>query len=136
MNARFAAVWRSFMGMPLWVKIWVTLLATTNTASLGFLGSDIGLWTAVAFGVVCAFNVPMMLIQNGLTRLMSFPHFVWVPLLVFIYPQLFGANALEPGSAVYILGLAVFVMNGISLLFDVYECVGWLRGERGVMGIG
>lgn len=135
MSARLKAVWRSFMGMPRWVRIWVTLLATTNLASLGFLDTAIGFWTAVAFGVVAAFNMPMMIIQSGLTRLMSFPHFVWVPLLIFIYPKLFGADALEPGSAVYIFGLAVFTVNGISLLFDVYESVRWLRGDREVLGI-
>lgn len=135
MSARLSAVWRSFLGLPLWVRIWVALLAATNLASLWFLDTAIGFWTAVAFCLVGALNVPMMVIQGGLTRLMSFPHFVWVPLLIFLYPQLFGPDALEPGSPVQIFGIAVFAMNGISLLFDVYESFIWLRGGREVLGI-
>ena len=111
------------------------LLVATNLASLGFLDSPIGFWTAIAFCLVGALNGPMMVIQGGLTRLMSFPHFAWVPLLVFLYPHLFGANALEPGSPLHIFGLAVFTVNGISLLFDVYEGFIWLRGGREVLGI-
>lgn len=136
MSARLVAVWRSFRGMPLWVRIWVSVLATTNTASLLFLDTAIGAWTAIAFVVVCTFNIPMMLVQHGLTRLMSFPHFVWVPLLIFLYPQLFGQSPVEPGSLVHIFGILVFAVNGISLLFDIYESFVWLRGGREVLGAG
>ncbi len=135
MKARLALIWRSFTGLPLWVRVWVTVLVATNLVSLGFLDTAIGFWTAAAFCVVAAFNGPMMVVQGGLTRLMSFPHFVWMPLLVFLYPQLFGANALEPGSPVHVFGLAVFAVNGISLLFDVLESFVWLRGGREVLGI-
>ncbi|MHA1536226.1 MAG: hypothetical protein ACTSUD_01610 [Alphaproteobacteria bacterium] len=134
MSARLAAVWRSFRGLPLWVRIWVTLLAASNLASLGFLDSAIGVWTAIAMAAVVVLNGPMMVIQGGLTRLMSFPHFVWAPLLVFIYPRLFGADALEPGSPVHIFALAVFTVNGISLAFDIYESIAWLRGGREILG--
>lgn len=135
MSARLALIWRSFTGLPLWVRVWVTLLAATNLASLGFLDSPVGFWTAIAFCFVAALNGPMMVVQGGLTRLMSFPHFVWVPLLIFLFPQLFGDNAVEAGSPVHIFGLAVFAVNGVSLLFDVFESISWLRGGREVLGI-
>ncbi len=106
-----------------------------NTATFWLLDTEIGFWSAVAFGIVCFFNMPTMIIQGGLTRLMPIPHLVWVPLLVYLYPYLFGPTAIESGDPVYILGIMVFGVNSISLLFDVYESFRWLRGDREILGI-
>ena len=136
MNARISRIGKSFMGLPNWVKIWVMMiLMPVNMAPFFFLNTEIGLWSAVAFSVVCAVNMPTMIIQGGLTRLLSFPHFIWIVLLIFLYPYLFGAGALDSDDPIYILGMSLFVVNIISLLFDSLEAYRWLRGEREILGI-
>ena len=43
---------------------------------LAFL-DQVGRYTALAaFGIVCLFNMPMMWIQRGMTRLLAIPHFM------------------------------------------------------------
>lgn len=135
MNKRLAQLWKSFRGIPLWVQIWLIILTATNMASFWFLDSTIGYWTAIAFAIVGGINMPAMIIQAGLTRFLSLIHMVWVPLLVFLYPLLFGQNAVELDGSVYFLGVMVFVINGTSLLFDFYESFRWLRGDREVLGL-
>ena len=103
-------------------------------AALAFLDSDVGRYTALAFALVCAFNMPMMVIQRGLTRLLAFPHFAWLPLLVYLYGQLWGADPL-PAGAVRHYATLVFAFNTVSLLFDVVDAAKWLRGGREVLGL-
>lgn len=124
----------SMAGLPRWVQLWLPILFGTNMASLAFLDSDVGRKIAIAFAVVLAFNMPMMLIQRGLTRLLAFPHFIWIPLVVYLYGQLYGANPLPPGT-VRTYATMVFAFNLCSLLFDVIDAAKWLRGEREVLGL-
>ena len=125
----------SIAGLPRWVRAWLVVLAGTNMASLAFLDTQVGVWTAIAFAVVSAMNMPLMLIQGGMTRLLALPHFVWLALVAYLLPQLFGAQPLPAGSSVRAFALTVVVVNGISLLFDVVDTLRWLRGEREVLGL-
>ena len=135
MTSRLRRLLASIAGLPQWVQAWLVVLVGTNLASLAFLDTNVGLWTAAAIVVVGTLNLPMMVIQGGLTRLLSLPHFVWFPLIVLLYGQLHGTNALPAGSPVRIFALAVLIVNGISLLFDVLEVYRWFRGEREVLGL-
>lgn len=125
---------QSMAGLPRWVQLWLPLLFGTNMAALAFLDTEVGRYTALAFAVVCAFNMPMMLIQRGLTRLLAFPHFAWLPLLVYLYGQLWGADPL-PAGAVRHYATLVFAFNTVSLLFDAVDAAKWLRGGREVLGL-
>lgn len=126
---------KSMMGLPLWVRLWLPTLFGTNMVALAFLDSEVGRYTALAFAVVCAFNMPMMVIQKGLTRLLAFPHFAWFPLVIYLYGQLWGANPLPPGS-VRTYATLVFACNTFSLAFDVVDALKWIRGGREVLGLG
>lgn len=125
---------QSMAGLPRWVQLWLPLLFGTNMAALFFLDSEVGRYTAVAFAVVCVFNMPMMFIQRGMTRLLAFPHFAWLPLLVYLGGQLWGADPL-PAGALRNYATLVFVFNTISLLFDAVDAAKWLRGGREVLGL-
>lgn len=59
----------------------------------GFPAHPAGLWTALAFGVVGMLNMPTMMLQGGLTRLLSLPHFAWAPLVVYLYEDFIAAAA-------------------------------------------
>lgn len=135
MNLHMKRLWQSLAGLPTWVKFWLVILASTNMASLAFLDTDTGLWTAASFMIVGMFNMPTMFVQGGLTRLLSLPHFVWVPLLIHLYSKLFGPYAMLHTGPEYILALSVFVVNSISLMFDTLESFRWLVGRREILGL-
>jgi len=124
----------SMMGLPRWVQAWLAILLGTNMAAFAFLDTRVGIWTAAAFVVVAALNLPMMFIQGGLTRLLSLPHFVWLPLMPYLYLNLFGSSPLPPGST-RVFASAVLAVNSISLLFDVLEVFRWCKGRREVLGV-
>ncbi len=134
MKSRIGQLWESISGLPTWVKIWLMILATTNMMSFAFLDTETGFWTAIAFTIIGLLNMPMMFAQAGLTRLLSFPHFVWLPLLVYLYPRLIGPHAIAHSNPECVLALSVFVVNGISLMFDILESYRWLRGRREILG--
>lgn len=123
----------SMKALPLWVKIWLVILMGANLGSIWFLDSGIGRWTAITFLVIGAFNIPMALLQNGLTRMLSFPHLIWIGLLIYLWKQLFGPDAIEAGTLLYKYGVSVFVVNSISVAFDLMECWRWLKGNRGLI---
>ena len=125
---------QSMAGLPRPVQLWLPILFGTNMASLAFLDTDVGRNTAIAFAVVCAFNMPMMFIQRGLTRLLAFPHFIWIPLVIYLFDRLWGAHPIEPGAA-RTYALLVFTFNTISLAFDVVDAMKWVGGRREVLGL-
>jgi len=128
-------VWRSLAGIPLWIQLWLVVLAGTNLASLVFLDTAAGRWTAAAFTVVGVFNLPLVVIQGGLTRLLSFTHLVWVPLLFVLIRQLIEPDFATADTATRFFVMAVVAVNGISLALDVVEMWRWSRGEREVLGL-
>lgn len=135
MMSRLRDCHRSFLALPLWVRLWVALvLIPVNALPFFLLGTETGRWAALASLLVVASNLPIMLIERGLSRLMSIPHlFAWIPLLAFLLLRL-GA---EPPLAGTELGLALVLLavNGLSLVFDTIDSLRWLRGEREVPGL-
>lgn len=127
-------LWHSLVGLPHWVKLWLIILMGVNMSSLWFIDSDIGRWTLITFLVIGMFNLPMAYFQNGLTRLLSFPHLLWFGLLAYLGVQLWGQEALQIG-ALRNYAIAVFLINTISLGFDTVECIRWMQGEREVLGL-
>lgn len=125
----------SIAGLPRWVQAWLIVLASTNMASLAYLDSQVGVWTAVAFAAVAAANMPLMLLQGGMTRLLAFPHFLWFPLVAWLLVQLHGKDPLPAGSDVRMYASIVVIVNGISLAFDVVDSIKWLRGGREILGL-
>lgn len=125
---------KSMAGLPLWVQVWLPVLFMTNMASLMFLDSHVGRYTAVAFTFVAMTNVPISFVQGGLTRLLSFPHLVWIPLVIYLVGQLWGASPLHPGP-LRTYALVVVAVNSVSLAFDLVEAARWVRGGREVLGL-
>lgn len=125
----------SIAGLPRWVQAWLMVLASTNMASLAHLDTPVGVWTAAAFAGVAAANMPLMLLQGGMTRLLAFPHFLWFPLVGWLLVQLHGNAPLPAGSDVRTYATLVVIVNGISLAFDVVDSVKWLRGGREILGL-
>ncbi len=113
--------------------VWVLLiLIPVNTVSFAFLDTPSGHWAAVAWIFVVAINTGTLLYFGGITKSMSLPHLAaWVPLEFYLLKRLVGGE-MEPASAEFSYAVLLVAINGISLVFDVYDSYRWLRGEREV----
>lgn len=132
MSNRWRDCGRSFLALPRRVQWWVAaVLIPVNTAPFLLLGSDTGKIGALSSLLIVATNVPIMLHQRGMSRLMSVPHlFIWIPLCLWLWNHL--QAPLPPTGLEWWLAVALLVANGISLPFDVVDSLRWLRGERAV----
>jgi len=130
-NNVFADIWSSARTLPLWVQAWVFLLLTpVNLASLYFISEPMGklIVGLIFLGVLP--NVPIMLAERGISKLMSVSHLpAWTVLVLLI------VLARPEGSEAYDYYLTVLaVINGISLLLDYIDSIKWFRGDRAVAG--
>lgn len=132
------AISRSFQSLPLWVRIWIAgWLVPVNAASVFFLGTPIGLWTAISASLVGVSNTWLALRLGGLSRALAFPHLaVWIPLCLAIAARLSGPDAGEIGRPEFLFGVTVLATNIVSLGFDLVDAVRWITGERAVAGQG
>ncbi len=134
---RLLTIWRSYRSLPLWVQVWVGgILVPANAAAFALTNTPSGHWAAWAAAFVVATNVPIMWMEQGMSKLMSVPHLVaWIPLQVFLALRLTGAAGSAPlEQAEFVLALMLLVVNGISLAFDALDSLKWWRGERHVPG--
>ena len=129
---RLLDVWRSFRALPLWVQLWVgVVLVPVNLAPYSMLDTATGRAGAWAMGVVILFNVPILLWERGMSKLLSLPHLLaWIPLCGWLATRLGSGASLS--SAETALAWALFVVNLISLAFDAIDSVKWLRGDRAI----
>lgn len=128
----------SFKSLPLWVRLWIAgWLVPVNAASIFFLGTPVGLWTAISAGLVGVSNTWLALRLGGLSRALAFPHLVvWIPLCIAIAARLTGPDAGSIGRTEYIYGVVVLTTNIISIGFDLVDAYRWIAGERSVPGQG
>jgi len=113
MNIDWQQIIKSSLGLKLWVLIWVAILFIANTASLWYLDYPSGLWTAIAmFCFVIPVNLFLLFYQNGVTRAMSIPHFVWVISSVMIAYRLFFSSA-EISEEEMLFGILLSILKAI-----------------------
>lgn len=134
---RLQRIWHSYRSLPLWVQVWVGgILAPVNALSFLQLHTLSGQWAAWAALFVVVTNVPIMWLEQGMSKLMSVPHLLaWLPLQVALLARLagqLGTTPLQPFEQPLIL--ALLLTNGISLVFDAIDSVRWFKGDRTVPG--
>jgi hypothetical protein len=135
MTERLQQSWHSFLSLPAWVQVWVGLvLIPANAASFFLLDYRSGQMAALAAAFVVVTNVPIMLCERGMSKLMAIPHlFAWGPLVVILVLRLAEhSNASEFSLVEQVFAIVIVTVNGISLAFDVVDSWRWLRGDRSV----
>ncbi|CAN5161813.1 hypothetical protein BH11PSE14_BH11PSE14_02260 [soil metagenome] len=134
MMARWRDCGRSFLALPGWVKLWVgAILIPANALPFFFLDTPTGRAAALASTFVVLTNVPIILRERGMSRLMSVPRLIaWVPLLPYLVARLLFTSTMVQSEA--LLAIALFVINGISLVFDTLDTWRWLCGKRNIPG--
>lgn len=132
MTSRLHAAWRSYRALPLWVQIWVGLcLVPVNMVPFFMLDTATGRAGALAIAAVAATNMPILIYERGMSRLLSIPHLVaWIPLWAWLAHRLYSGVPMSGAESV--LAWALLIVNGISLVFDVLDSARWLHGAREV----
>jgi len=134
MNSRIRDCRRSFRALPDWVQWWVgAILVPANIAPFFFLDSELGRVAALSSIFVTVTNLPIMLIERGMSRLMAVPHLIaWIPLIAYLAWTLTQTTPLSTAEKAF--ALALIIINGISVVFDIVDTHRWLRGEREIPG--
>lgn len=126
-------IWKSFLGLPNWVKIWMVLiLVPVNAVSARFI-ADPWAWSiaALAFAGMIP-NMFILITDRGFTNRMAVPHVIfWIPLVLIIAYLLFLSGLVLPSAYALYLKL-LLVINIISLGFDIPETRAWYRSRGSV----
>lgn len=125
----FIEIWHSFRATPGWVQFWMLLLLMPiNMASLFFLNEPMGMLIAFLANIGMLLNIPVMLYDRGVSKLMSIPHIIpWtalVVLIIFYRPDATGKYD--------IFLWVLLVTNLISLAFDYVDSLKWIKGSRAI----
>jgi len=125
----FVEIWDSFRATPTWVQIWIMLvLGPINMASMFFINEPMGMLIAFLANIGMLLNIPVMIYDRGVSKLMSIPHLVpWtalVILIIFYRPE---------ATGLYDTFLStLLIINLISLAFDYVDAMKWIKGDRAI----
>ena len=118
---------KGLLRQPLHVKLWLAMLIAVNLVIPLFYFSRFE--ARVIAGTFLAAALLMVIITgfSGFSRLLGLGHFVWFPLLFFLWARLdqfpfddwFGLNV-----------RALMVLNSISLVIDVVDVIRYVGGDR------
>lgn len=119
---------RGLFRMPLQWQLWVLLLVVINAGMpLFFLGRPEARLALITL-MVAAMIMSIVTRYAGFTRLLGLGHFVWFPLLAYLWTRL----GEIPADGFYGMWIrAVMALNALSLVIDVTDVARYLLGERG-----
>jgi hypothetical protein len=131
---RLLDAWASFRALPFRVQCWVGLcLVPVNLVPYAMLGTVTGRAAALAMSAVILTNVPILLRERGMSRLLSIPHLVaWMPLCIWLAWRFWTSTPMSAVEAT--LAWALLLVNSVSLVFDLIDSTKWLLGDRAVAG--
>jgi len=118
---------QSILRMPLQWQIWVKLLVTVNLIVPLFFINRLEAQVVVGnlFGSMILMTVLTGL--SGFTRLVGLGHFLWFPLLYFLWTRL----SYYPPETIYGIWIRVLMtLNAVSLVIDVIDVIRYLGGDR------
>lgn len=108
-------------------------LIPVNMSGLFLLDVVAGFWVAILGASALAINTCILFLNRGFSKVLAIPHLIlWGPLQVILTIRYFTVPSLSEFEQSYIL--VVLIVNGISLVFDVYDTLEWKRGNRDVAG--
>ena len=126
MNA-FVKFNKGMLGMPLPWQLWLMLLAVLNlVVPLFHLGRS---EARVVLAVMLVNAVAMTLLTGlaGFTRLLGLGHFLWFPLLYYLWTRL---GEIPAGDFYGTWLRALMGANAISLVIDVVDVARYAAGDR------
>jgi len=135
MISTLARIFKSLFAMPVWVIVWMLgFLIPANLSGLFLLDYVSGFWVALLGATAIAINAVIVFANGGFSKVLAIPHLVfWAPLQVILLYRYFTVPDMSNFEQNYIL--VVLIINGVSLVFDIFDTKEWLRGSRDVVGL-
>ncbi|MEL7489017.1 MAG: hypothetical protein AAGJ87_17620, partial [Pseudomonadota bacterium] len=135
--SRFVDGAKSLWGAPHWVFWWVTLiLSPVNMGGLFFLDHPIGQAATLSIVLVVLWNMPMLMMERGVSKATSMPHVPpFVLATAFILASLLGlaGEPVKEGTPLYVFAWTYVAVNAVSIGFDIIDSVRWIAGERAII---
>jgi hypothetical protein len=123
---------RSWLAMPLWVKLWLFALNAVFLAAVLLVPSTLARVVLVAYIASGPILLAFAFLHGGLSRIMGIGHLIpWAPLLAWL-PVHMATGPLGPGAQIY-AGVLMMVC-ALCLAFDIHDLRRWHRGERSILG--
>jgi hypothetical protein len=127
----FVRYHRGLGKMPLGWKPFLTCLLIANMIAPLF--AMYRLECQVVFGVALLNGATFVVLTayTGFSRLLGFGHIFWIPLIVFLALRLDKVpNDTNADVVHWVWMLVVICLNSVSLVFDVYNVIRYLRGDH------
>jgi hypothetical protein len=130
-------IWCSFRSLPLWVQIWVGGILVPVNMSTIFMLQQVNEQVLLIFALSMGGMVPnlyLMFKERGFSKAMALSHLVfWIPLLYFLFIWIGLVAIMAPESSFFFWHLVVlFIVNAISICFDLKDSWQWLKGDRNI----
>ncbi|MEO1500340.1 MAG: hypothetical protein AAFS08_07155 [Pseudomonadota bacterium] len=125
-------LYASFRRLNTPTQIWMMLvLAPANFLTLALVDGPLGYVVPLLSMLGFLPNFGIAWVQNGFSGAMALPHLLfWTPQIAILGNYLIQTPANV--SFAYIAYAIVFVVNTISLLFDIRETTKWFAGQKSV----
>ena len=129
-----ARIFKSLFSMPVWVIVWMCFfLIPANLSGFFFLEFESGMWVATLGAGALFINTIILFMNGGFSKALAIPHLIfWGPLEIILLYRYFAVPDLSAAEQNFILIVAV--INGVSLVFDVFDTRDWMQGKRDVEG--
>ena len=125
-------LYASFRRLTVPTQVWMMLvLAPANFLTLALVDGPLGLIVPLLSMLGFIPNLGIAWAQNGFSAAMALPHLLfWAPQVAILCNYLVQTPA--NASFAYIAYAIVFVVNTISLVFDIRETTKWFGGQKSV----
>lgn len=121
----FVAITKSWLALPLWVRIWLFVLNAVFLYAIALWPDRISAVTLTAFVATGPLLMAQIAYDGGLRRILGLAHIIpWVPLLLWLF--------IQGETQIY-----TWILGGVlvpCLALDLFDVARFWRGERGVIG--
>ncbi|MEE9171199.1 MAG: hypothetical protein V3U73_15680 [bacterium] len=118
---------KGLLKQPFHVQLWLVLLVAVNLViPLFYLGRIEARVVALTF-LIAAALMTVLTALSGFSRLLGLGHFVWFPLLYFLWT---GLEQIPADDFFGIWVRVLMILNAISLVIDVVDVIRYIAGDR------
>ena len=126
MNA-FIKFNKGLLKMSTPVRLWLIMLVTVNLALPLFFLQRLEAQIVVGTMFVSMMLMTLLTALTGFSRIIGAGHFVWIPMLIWIWTRL-GEIPADDLFGLWIR--ALMILNGISLIIDAVDVKRYIQGDR------
>lgn len=113
------------MQQPIWVPVWVLILAIVNVASVGFWSEPLAKAIFVTF-MLSAMLMMGIYSRFGFEKILGLGHILWIPLLAWVLMEIPTAQAAFKS---YLITLSISMV--VSLALDIVDVWKYFTSRKG-----